>query len=133
VELALLLPIVTFGLIGGTDMARAYVVQVAVQNGARAAAEAASLQAAPTSASAQSVARAEMARTPGVVPTNAAVTLAVHKGDFIDGSCVASPPTLAQPCYSSVRVVYTFKTVTPWPLIPNTFTFDITTTIRRYS
>ena len=133
VELSLLLPVLVFGLIGGTDMGRGYAVQVAVQNGARAGAEAASLMTVPTQDAAQSVVRAEMARTPGVASGNAAVTLTIHNGDFVDGSCVAFPPTFTQPCYSSVRVAYRFKTVVPWPLVPNTFNFDVTTTYRRYS
>lgn len=133
VELSLLLPLLVFGLIGGTDMGRGYAVQVAVQNAARAGAEAASLMTAPTQSAAQSVARAELNRTPGVVAANATVTLTVHNGDFVDGSCVVSPPTLIQPCYSSVRVAYRFTTVVPWPLVPNTFNFNTTTSYRRYS
>ena len=38
VELALALPILVFLLIGGADLARAFAIQIAVQNGARAAA-----------------------------------------------------------------------------------------------
>jgi Flp pilus assembly protein TadG len=131
VELALLMPVLVFGLIGGTDMGRGYAVQVAVQNGARAAAEAASLMSAPTPLDATNVAIAEMKRTPGVVTANATVTLAIHNGDFVHGSCAAAP-TLAQPCYSTVRVRYAFRTVVPWPLVPNSFNFDTTTTYRRY-
>ena len=40
VELALLLPVIAVGLIGAADLARAFALQMAVQNGARAGAEA---------------------------------------------------------------------------------------------
>ena len=48
VELALALPILVFLLIGGSDLARAFAVQIAVQNGARAGAEASAITFTPT-------------------------------------------------------------------------------------
>lgn len=65
VELALTLPILVFTLIGGADLARAYAIQLAVQNGARAGAEAAAVNQAPTATSIVLRTRDEMARTPG--------------------------------------------------------------------
>jgi hypothetical protein len=32
-----------------------------------------------------------------------------------------------------VRVTYTFRTITPWPMIPNVFTFDRSTTMRQFN
>ena len=40
VELALCLPLLVFGVVGGADLARAYALQIAVENGSRAGAEA---------------------------------------------------------------------------------------------
>ena len=50
VELALLLPILVFGLIGAADLARAFALQLAIQNGARAGAEAYAINFTPTRA-----------------------------------------------------------------------------------
>ena len=52
----------------------------------------------------------------------------------VDGTttCV-SPPTLANPCFATVRVTWTWHTITAWPLIPNTFNFDRSTTMRMMS
>lgn len=133
VELALALPILVFGLIGGADMARAYALQLAVQNGARAGAEAAAINDAPTSALAIARAKDEMSRTPGMN-----VDGAIANGDMqvtavfakLDGTACTTTPTIADPCWVTVRVRYTFRTVTPWPLIPNTANFDRRTTMR---
>lgn len=128
VELALALPIMVFVLIGGTDLARAYAVQLAVQNGARAGAEAAAVNSAPTETAVRARTIDEMDRTPGLVATNAIITITFKQVDDIT-TCV-DPPTPATPCYAKVRVQYTFRTVTPWPLIPNVATFDRTTIMR---
>lgn len=69
-----------------------------------------------------------MARTPGM-DANAATVTAFFKQANETTDCV-NPPTVAAPCYATVQVRYTFRTVTPWPLIPNTFTFDRSTTMR---
>lgn len=128
VEVALALPLLAYVLLGGADTARAYAVQLAVQNGARAGAEAAAIDFAPTADKAIARARDEMARTPGM-DANAATVTAFFKQANGTTDCV-NPPTVAAPCYATVQVRYTFRTVTPWPLIPNTFTFDRSTTMR---
>lgn len=127
VELALVLPILVFLLIGGADLARAYALQLAVQNGARAGAEAAAINQAPTSQLAIDRARDEMSRTPGMDASAALVDAEFEKED---GTPCDSTPTIDEPCFVTVRVRYTFQTVTPWPLIPNTANFDRTTTMR---
>ena len=66
VELALLLPILVFGLIGAADLARAFALQLAIQNGARAGAEAYAINFAPTPAMAGARALDEIQRTPGI-------------------------------------------------------------------
>lgn len=139
IELALVLPILVFGLVGGADLARAFALQLAVQNGARAGAEATALDATPTSAEAIAHVQQEMNRTPGMDATNATITLTFTLADGTSvctgapNTSTAGTPSLATPCYANVRVRYTFKTITPWPLIPNTFTFDRTTRVRRYA
>jgi len=133
VEVALLLPLLVFVLMGGADLARAYALQLAVQNGARAGAEAAAIDTAPTSSGARQRAIDEMDRTPGMNTTAAlsagtmAVTATFAKSD---GSTCTIEPTPVDPCFVTVRVQYTFRTVTPWPLIPNTANFDRATTMR---
>lgn len=127
VELALTLPILVFTLIGGADLARAYALQLAVQNGARAGAEAAAINSAPTSALAVARAKDEMSRTPGMDPDDATVSAVFAK---TDGSPCDTTPTAAEPCFVTVRVRYTFRTVTPWPLVPNTAALDRTTVMR---
>ena len=128
VEVALALPLLAYVLLGGADMARAYALQLAVQNGARAGAEAAAIDFSPTAVKAIARARDEMARTPGM-DANVAIVTAFFKQPNGTTDC-ANPPTVAAPCYATVQVRYTFRTVTPWPLIPNTFTFDRSTTMR---
>ena len=66
VELALLLPVMVFGLIGAADLARAYALQLAVQNGARAGAEAYAIDYAKNQAQAITRARTEMSQTTGL-------------------------------------------------------------------
>ena len=127
IELALLLPVLVFVLVGGGDLARAYALQLAVQNGARAGAEAAAMDFSPTDAEAQARARDEMGRTPGMNPALATVTVTFGHDD---GSACNVDPTPAVPCFATVRVQYTFSTLTPWPLIPNTALFDRSTSMR---
>ena len=127
VELALTLPIMVFVLVGGADLARAYAVQLAVQNGARAGAEAAAIDFSPTQSLAVGRARDEMARTPGMDSQAPTVTAAFAR---TNGTACLSTPTVADPCFVTVRVVHTFTTVIPWPIVPNTFTFDRFTTMR---
>lgn len=135
VETALSLPLLAFLLLGGADMARAYAIQLAVQNGARAGAEAAAIDYSPTVAKAQARACDEMARTPGLdtssCPTNPAVTVTFKQDDGT--SACPNPPVVTTACYATVEIVYTFKLITPWPLIPNRFTFDRTTSMRMFA
>jgi Flp pilus assembly protein TadG len=128
VEVALLLPMLVFLILAGGDMARGYAMQIAIQNGARAGAEAAAIDFTPTPAETEARARDEMSRTPGMDSTVPAITVTFAEIDGIT-ACV-SPPTLAFPCFATVRVTMTWRTITAWPLIPNTFHFDRTTTMR---
>ena len=128
VELALTLPIMVFILIGGVDLARAFAMQLAVQNGARAGAEAAAIDFSPTTAEAEARARDEMARTPGMDANVPTVTVTFKQADGVT-TCLTTP-TVAEPCFATVRVVHTYNAVIPWPLIPNTATFDRQTTMR---
>jgi Flp pilus assembly protein TadG len=133
VELALLLPILVFGLIGGADLARAFALQLAIENGARAGAEAYAINFAATPALASARAYDEISRTPGinindpslVVDTPALPTHA-------DGTQCTTTPTVAAPCYYTVTVSYTFKTIVAWPFIPNTANFNRSTTMRTF-
>lgn len=129
VEIALMLPIFAFTLIGGADLARAYALQLAVQNGARAGAESYAIDASPTATEAQLVVFNELNRTPGM---NAALAIVTVTKAQPDGSACLTPPTIALPCFVTVRVQYTFTTSAAWPLIPNTATFDRTTTMRTF-
>ena len=135
VELALLLPILVFGLIGAADLARAYALQLAVQNGARAGAESYAIDFTPTPAEAIDRAKDEMGRTPGFTKdafgkVNATVTVTVAEADGAT-TCV-SPPTVAEPCFVTVQVQYTFRTIIPWPLVPNVANFNRQTTMRTF-
>ncbi len=128
VELALTLPIMVFVLIGGSDLARAYALQLAVQNGARAGSEAAAINFAPTLTLAEGRARDEMARTPGMDANAPSVTVTFKQSDGTT-NCLTTP-LVSTPCYATVRVVHTFNTIIPWPIVPNTATFDRSTTMR---
>ncbi|HET8569852.1 MAG TPA: TadE family protein [Candidatus Limnocylindria bacterium] len=128
VEMALGLPLLVFGLLGGADLARAYALQLAVQNGARAGAEAAAIDFAPTRSTITTRTRDEMDRTPGMNSAAATITVTFKQTDGAT-DCI-DPPTPAMPCYATVRVQYTFRTITPWPWIPNTYVFDRTNTFR---
>lgn len=131
VEVALMLPILVFLVLAGGDMARGYAIQIAIQNGARAGAEAAAIDFTPTAAETEARARDEMSRTPGMDSTAPTITVTFKQLDGVT-ACV-SPPSLAAPCFATVRVEMTWRTITAWPLIPNTFNFDRTTTMRMMS
>jgi len=131
VETALMLPILIFLVLAGGDMARGYAIQIAIQNGARAGAEAAAIDYTPTAAAAEARARDEMSRTPGMDSTAPTVTVLFKQADG-STACV-SPPTLANPCFATVTVSMVWHTITAWPLIPNTFTFNRSTTVRMMS
>jgi Flp pilus assembly protein TadG len=129
VEVALLLPLLVFVLIGGADLARAFALQLAVQNGARAGAEAAAIDFAPSTAGARARALNEMSRTPALDPLAATIDVTFTRAD---GTACLIDPTPADPCWATVRVQYDFRTVTPWPIIPNTAHFDRTTQMRVF-
>ena len=131
VEVALMLPILVFLVLAGGDLARGYAIQIAIQNGARAGAEAAAIDFTPTAAETEARARDEMSRTPGMDSTVPTITVTFKQIDGLT-ACV-SPPSLALPCFATVRVEMTWRTITAWPLIPNTFNFDRTTTMRMMS
>jgi Flp pilus assembly protein TadG len=130
VELALLLPVLVFGLIGGADLARAYALQLAVQNGARAGAESYAIDFTPTPAEAVARSMDEMSRTPGMDPNFATITVTVAQSDGLT-PCI-SPPTVATPCFVTVQVEYQFRTIVPWPLVPNVANFNRMTTMRTF-
>jgi Flp pilus assembly protein TadG len=131
VEVALLLPILVFLILAGGDLARAFALQLAVQNGARAGAEAAAMDFTPTTTEAENRAKDEMSRTPGMDITDPSL-IVTASFKLADGTtdCPSTTPTVAVPCYATVRVQYTFHTVTPWPLVPNSAQFDRTTSMR---
>jgi len=129
VELALALPLLVFGLVGGADLARAFALQIAVENGARAGAEAFAITSLPSLVQAQDAATAEINRTPTAAATRNMVTVSWTQAD---GVTRCNTSTLATPCFVSVRVVYGWSTLIAWPIIPNSGTFDRTTTMRTY-
>jgi Flp pilus assembly protein TadG len=130
VEFSLALPILVFGLIGGSDLARAFAIQLAIQNGARAGAEAAAVTySGPNGVLTASRAKDEIGRTPYLNASNAVITVTFKQTDGLT-DCLATAPTVAVPCYASVRVQYTFTTIIPWPVIPTSANFDRTTTMR---
>ncbi|HEV2010033.1 MAG TPA: TadE family protein [Candidatus Limnocylindria bacterium] len=130
VELALTLPLLVFAILGGADLARAFALQIAVENGSRAGAESYAINSAPTNALAQAGAVAEINRTPTANASMSNVTVIKAQSDGTT-ACV-SPPTVATPCFVSVRVQYGWSTIIAWPLVPNSGTFDRTTTIRTF-
>lgn len=151
VEVALALPLLTFTLLGGADMARAFAVQLAVQNGARAAAESMALDATPTGIEASAHAQDEMNRTPGMnvagtctqSGTNwtcgGATVTVLFTGSDGSTACTGAASTavvgtssLTAPCFANIRVRYVYSTLILWPGLPHTFTFDRSTMYRRY-
>jgi Flp pilus assembly protein TadG len=130
IEIALTMPLLVWGLLGAADMGRAYAIQIAVQNGARAGAESYALDATPTVSEAQQHAVDEMNRTPGMSADVSMAAVSVKQSDGTT-NCI-TPPTVALPCFVTVRVQYTFRTATAWPLIPNVFNFDRSTSMRVF-
>lgn len=126
-----MLPIMIFLILAGGDMARGFAIQIAIQNGARAGAEAAAIDFTPTAAETEARARDEMSRTPGMDGTTPIVTVTFAQSDGV--TACTNPPTLSYPCFATVRVQMTWRTITAWPLIPNTFNFDRSTTMRMLS
>ncbi len=138
VELALMLPIMSFLLLGAADMARAFATQLAVQNAARSGAEATALDTTPTGVEAIQHVRDELGRTPSVDPASATITVTFTQANGTSActgaanTSVAGTSSIATPCYALVRVQYTWSTLIPWPLMQRSFTFDRTTMVRRY-
>lgn len=130
VEFGLMLPMLVFGVLGAVDMTRAFAAQLAVQNGARAGAEANAIDYSSSTTETIAHARAEMARTPGLDANAATVTVTIATS--AGGAC-PNPPTVATPCFATVRVQYTYRTLVNWPLVPNTFIFDRRTTVRKFN
>jgi len=119
VETALSLSLLVFTILGGADMARAFAAQLGVQNGARAGAEAWVTRAATTDAQAIAYATDELGRIAGVDSAAAIVTVTHTTG--------AGGESLV-----NVRVQYTYRTLAPWPFVPNTLSLDKTATFRNY-
>lgn len=150
IEVALATPILAITLLGAADMARAFSAQLAVQNGARAGAEAGALITAPTGSQIAVRAQTELNNTPGVNASGsctqsgnvytcggATITVRFTKSDGTACTGAASTSVVgtsssSTPCYANVRVQYTFTTLTPWPGLPHSFTFDRSTMYRRY-
>jgi Flp pilus assembly protein TadG len=131
VELALCLPLLVFGVVGGADLARAYALQIAVENGSRAGAEAYAItsSAVRTLGEARQAAIDEINRTPTAAATTSMVTVSTT---LADGTTVCNSTSLALPCYVNVRIQYDWHTLVAWPLVPNSGTFDRTTSMRTY-
>jgi len=131
VELALCLPLLVFGVVGGADLARAYALQIAVENGSRAGAEAYAISTSSvrTPGEAQQAAIDEINRTPTAAATISMVQVSLT---LADGTTACNTTSLAAPCYVNVRVQYNWRTLVAWPMIPNSGTFDRTTSMRTY-
>jgi len=130
VELCLVLPVMIFGILGGADLARAYAVQIAVQNAARAAAESYAIDSTPTQLEAQNAGIAEMNRTPTITATVGNVVVTEAQTDGVT-ACIHPPPSVT-PCYVTVHATYTWRAITPWPLIPNSANFDRVTIFQMF-
>jgi Flp pilus assembly protein TadG len=119
VETALSLSLLVFTILGGADIARAFAAQMGVQNSARAGAEAWATRAATTDAQAIAYATDELGRIAGVDPAAATITVTHTTG--------AGGESLV-----NVRVQYTYRTLAPWPFVPNSLSLDKTATFRNY-
>ncbi len=119
VETALSLSLLVFTILGGADMARAFATQLGVQNAARAGAEAWVTRAATTDSQAIAYATDELGRIAGV--DSAAATITVTHTTGAGGESLVN-----------VRVQYTYRTLAPWPFVPNTLSLDKTATFRNY-
>jgi Flp pilus assembly protein TadG len=119
VETALSLSLLVFTILGGADMARAFAAQLGVQNSARAGAEAAVTRAATTDPQIITYVTDELGRIAGV--NSAAATISVTHTVGASGESLVN-----------VRVQYTYRTLVPWPFVPNTLNLDKTATFRNY-
>jgi Flp pilus assembly protein TadG len=130
VELALTLPLLAFALLGGADLARAFALQIAVENGSRAGAESYAIDSSPTPGEAKTVTVNEINRTPTANVQLSDVTVTKALADGVT-PCVGTP-TVATPCFVSVTVLYNWSTLIAWPFVPNSGTFNRTTTMRTF-
>jgi hypothetical protein len=119
VETALALSLLVFTLMGGADIARVYAATLAVENSSRAGAEAAVMRVAMTDPAIASYASDELGRVAGVDATKATISVTHTTGS--GGESLVN-----------VRVQYTFRTLTPWPGVPNAVALDRTATFRNY-
>ena len=115
VEVALSLSLLVFTILGGADMARAFAAQLGVQNAARAGAEAWVTRAATTDPQVIAYALDELGRVAGV--NSAAATISVTHTTGPGGESLVN---------------YTYRTLAPWPFVPNTLGLDRTATFRNY-
>lgn len=119
VETALSLSLLVFTVLGGADLARVFAAQLAVQNAARAGAEAAVTRAATNDAAIVAYATDELGRVAGVDAAQATITVTRTTGG--GGESLVN-----------VRVQYTFRTLTPWPGVPTSLALDRTAVFRNY-
>lgn len=119
VEVALSLSLLVFTILGGADMARAFAAQMGVQNAARAGAEAWVTRAATTDPQVIAYAIDELGRVAGV--NSAAATISVTHTIGVGGESLVN-----------VRVQYAYRTLAPWPFVPNSLSLDRTATFRNY-
>jgi Flp pilus assembly protein TadG len=117
VELALLLPVLVFGLIGAADMARAYSAQIAIQNAARAGAEARVMEIASSDTAVTAYVQDELTGVAGIDPSAASVSVTNSTVGGVD--------------YVTVGVRYSWRTLVAWPLVPNSAQFDRSVTMRK--
>ena len=118
IELALILPVLVFGLAGGIDFARSYAAYLGAMNAARAGAEASVMGSAANDAAAIAAAQDELQRIPAENLGRATVTVA-HT-------------TSGGNSFTSVRVQYSFQTIVAWPFVPSSSTIDRTVTFRAF-
>lgn len=133
VEFALLLPLLSFMLLGGIDLARAYAMQLAVQNGARAGAESGAIGYNLTDAQIVTHVQQEMNRTPGMNGANTMGTPTTCPNLNAGENCIlVSHPVVSSVTYMKVEVKFIFQTIIAWPIIPNSATIDRTTQFRVF-
>jgi Flp pilus assembly protein TadG len=133
IELALLLPMLCYLLIGGIDIARVYAMQLAVQNGARAGAESGAIGYNLTDAQIVTHVQQEMGRTPGMDGYNTVGTSTTCPTLSAGQNCIlVSHPVVSSVTYIKVEVQYTFQTIIAWPIIPNSFALNRTTQYRVF-
>jgi len=118
VELALALPVLVFGIVGGIDFGRVYAAYFGAMNAARAGVEAGVMGAAQTDAAIIAQAQDELQRVPALDLANATITV--------------THTTSGGVSYTNVRVQYTFHTIVAWPYLPATAQIDRTASYRIY-